>query len=77
MAELTRNEAMVLYQISAGISDPDEIADILPEQGPDDVRKALHGLKEKGLVRAEKRKNLPTHKGEEALKAHHRKAIGL
>lgn len=77
MTSLTRDEAMVLFQVQAGISDPEDIADILPEQELKDVQAAMHGLRDKGLIRTEKKRLRLTHNGEEALRAHRRTAIGL
>lgn len=74
---MTKDEAMVLFQVQAGISDPEDIADILPEQDLKDVEEAMHSLREKGLIRTEKKRLHLTHNGEEALRAHHRTAIGL
>ncbi|GEM_PF-6072204 len=75
--EYTKDELMVLYQVSAEIYDPQEIADILPGLGLEEVKAAMHGLREKGLIRTERKKVHVTHKGEDALKANRKTALGL
>ena len=75
--EYTKDELMVLYQISAEIYDPQEIADILPDMNLEEVKAAMHGLREKDLIRTERKKLHVTHKGEDALKAHRKTALGL
>ncbi len=77
MTSLTKDEAMVLFQIQSGISDSQDIADILPDQDLQDVKKAVHGLKAHGMIRAERKNILVTHKGQEFLKTNRTKALGL
>ncbi len=73
----TKDEMMVLYQINANIFNLQEIADILPDVNLEEVKKAIHSLRETGLIRTERKKMHLTHKGEETLKTHRKTALGL
>ncbi|MEE9405801.1 MAG: hypothetical protein V3V26_00145 [Candidatus Aenigmarchaeota archaeon] len=73
----TKDEMMVLYQINANIFNLQEIADILPDVNLEEVKAAMHGLRENGLIRKERKKMHLTQKGEEALKTHRKTALGL
>lgn len=68
----TKKEIQVLYQVDAAITDPHQIADILPKLELKDVKAALKGLRAKGLVRAGK----VTEEGKAALKRHQRWVFG-
>jgi len=68
---VTKAEVQVLYQIDAGITDPEEIADILSRE-PKEVKAAIKGLREKKLIRAGR----VTEAGKSALERYHRWVFG-
>jgi len=74
---VTKADMMVLFQIDAGVTDPEDIADIVGGVRADEVKAAMHQLRELGLIRTEKKQMLVTEKGKEALQTHHKWALGL